>query len=64
MRTKVNKKESKEILKIAMEYLIEMQERGDFESRMNDAEDHIEVDVLLLKTALHKAFLLGWNSKD
>jgi len=60
---KITKKESKQLLNIAMKYIYAMQERGDFEYRMNDEEDFLDVSVGSLEAALEAAYLLGKNVK-
>ena len=60
---KITKKESKQLLKIAMKYIYAMEKRGDFEYRMNDDEDFLDVSVGSLEAALEAAYLLGKSTK-
>lgn len=55
----LTKQEKKQILEIAMRYILAMQERGDFEYRMNDEEDFLEVSIGSLEGSLEAAYLLG-----
>ena len=59
----MTKKEKQTILNIAKEYIYAMQERGDFEYRMNDAEDFIETGIGSLRAALEAAYLAGKQAK-
>lgn len=47
------------LLKIAKEYSIEIEERGNLETRMDDSEDFLEISVWSLKKMLEEAYKLG-----
>ena len=51
--------EKAELLTIAMNNIVAMQMRGDFDYRWNDAEDYFEVSVGSLESALEDAYCLG-----
>ena len=53
----------KKIYEIATKHLIEVQERGDLETRHNDNEDFIEVPVWGLQAALKDAYEAGRTSR-
>ena len=55
----MTKKEQNAILEIARRNLPAMEQRGDFETRMNDTEDFLEVSVWSLRAALEEAYELG-----
>lgn len=56
---KISRRERNALLKIAMKNIYTMELRGDFEYRMNDEEDFLDVSVGSLETALTEAYLLG-----
>ena len=59
----MTKKELNEIVKIAREGFIGMENRTDLEQHFSDDEDFFEVSVWELKAALEKAYELGKQSK-
>lgn len=55
----MTKKELNQIVKIAQENIISMEDRADLEQHSNDEEDFFEVSVWGLKDALIAAYELG-----
>lgn len=63
MEKKLNKKQQDELLKIAMQTMLSVAERGDLETRNSDSEDFLDIPVWSLKRALEEAYLLGKSEK-
>lgn len=63
MEKKLNKKQQDALLKIAMQTMLSVAERGDLETRNSDSEDFLDVPVWNLKRALEEAYLLGKSEK-
>lgn len=59
MEKKLNKKQQDALLKIAMQTMLSVAERGDLETRNSDSEDFLDIPVWSLKRALEEAYLLG-----
>ncbi|WP_455765639.1 DUF6900 domain-containing protein [Gemmiger formicilis] len=63
MEKKLNKKQQDALLKIAMQTMLSVAERGDLETRNSDSEDFLDIPVWNLKRALEEAYLLGKSEK-
>lgn len=63
MEKKLNKKQQGALLKIAMQTMLSVAERGDLETRNSDSEDFLDIPVWSLKQALEEAYLLGKSEK-
>lgn len=63
MEKKISAKTAKELLKIAMENSVVVEERGDLERRWNDEEDFLDISVWGLKAMLEQAYQLGREDK-
>lgn len=63
MEKKISAKTAKELLKIAMENSVVVEERGDLERRWNDEEDFLDISVWGLKAMLEQAYQLGREGK-
>lgn len=63
MEKKLNKKQQDALLKIAMQTMLSVAERGDLEPRNSDSEDFLDIPVWSLKQALEEAYLLGKSEK-
>lgn len=63
MEKKISAKTAKELLKIAMENSVVVEERGDLERRWNDEEDFLDISVWGLKVMLEQAYQLGREGK-
>ena len=59
MEKKISKKIESELLKIAMENSVEIEERGDLKRHYSDSEDFIEVPVWGIEEMLKQAYELG-----
>ena len=59
----MTKKESNQIVKIAQENIISMENRSDLEQRFSDEEDFFEISVWGLKDALVAAYELGKKNR-
>jgi len=59
MEKKISKKIADELLKIAMENSVEIEERGDLKRHYIDSEDFIEVPVWGIEEMLKQAYELG-----
>lgn len=59
MEKKISKKIESELLKIAMENSVEIEERGDLKRHYSDSEDLIEVPVWGIEEMLKQAYELG-----
>lgn len=59
----MTKKELEEIVKIAQENIVAMENRADLECHYSDEEDFMDISVWELKTALLAAYELGRKSK-
>lgn len=59
----MNKKTAAQLLEIAKQNSVEVEDRGDLESRHNDSEDFLEVSVWGLKAMLDAAYQLGKQAK-
>ena len=58
-RNPLTKKEQKALLKIAMDNICDMKERGTFEERYRDDDDFFEIAVWSLEVVMTEAYLLG-----
>lgn len=63
MEKKLNKKQQDALLKIAMQTMLSVAERGDLETHNSDSEDFLDIPVWSLKQALEEAYLLGKSEK-
>mgnify|MGYP000863385175 FL=1 len=63
MEKKLNKKQQDALLKIGMQTMLSVAERGDLETRNSDSEDFLDIPVWCLKRALEEAYLLGKSEK-
>lgn len=61
--TKTSKTTQQALLNIAKKHSWEIENRGDLETRMSDADDFIEVSVWGLKAMLEAAYKLGTETK-
>ena len=52
MEKKLNKKQQDALLKIAMQTMLSVAERGDLETRNSDSEDFLDIPVWSLKLSL------------
>lgn len=59
MEKKISKKIESELLKIAMENSVEIEERGDLKRHYSDSENFIEVPVWGIEEMLKQAYELG-----
>ena len=55
----LTQKEQEALLKIAMENIYDMKQRGTFEARYKDDEDFLDIAVWSLEVAMTEAYLLG-----
>ena len=59
----MTKKELNQIVKIAQENIISMENRSDLEQHFSDEEDFLEISVWGLKDALVAAYELGKKNR-
>ena len=59
----MTKKELNQIVKIAQENIISMENRSDLEQHFSDEEDFFEISVWRLKDALVAAYELGKKNR-
>lgn len=59
----MNKKTAAQLLEIAKQNSVEVEDRGDLEARNNDSEDFLEVSVWGLKAMLDTAYQLAKQTK-
>ena len=59
----MTEKQTSELLRVARETILAMENRTDLERRFNDEEDFLDVAVWELKAALTAAFELGKASR-